>query len=57
MKLFFPVILLTLFICGTDALQTDSSALLKEVTIKLQNHSMTVSSILTEKNMPIFIRW
>jgi protocatechuate 3,4-dioxygenase beta subunit len=50
MKLFLPVIVLTVFVARTAASQTDSSALLKEAAMKLQNHIANVSSVLIEKN-------
>ena len=49
MRLFFSVLMLTCFRMGTAHSQADSSLLLKQAEIKLQNHSSTVSSILTDK--------
>jgi protocatechuate 3,4-dioxygenase beta subunit len=49
MKLFLPVLWLSCFSNITAISQEDSSVLLKQAEIKLQNHSAVVSSILTDK--------
>jgi protocatechuate 3,4-dioxygenase beta subunit len=49
MKLFSPVLLLSILVSRMAVAQTDSLSLLKEAAMKLQNHSATVSFLLIEK--------
>src|SRR5258705_5729610 len=49
MKLLFPLLLLSVCVSRNAISQRDSSVLLKEVEMKLQNHTADVSSILSDK--------